>query len=58
MLENVKKFFELDRETAEKQKTIMILTAVTGVLGTAVVAVLDASGIIKDADVPEVSKPE
>ncbi len=55
MLDKMKEFFIIDRETADKQKSILLLTAFFSVLGVGGVAVLDATGMINGDLTPDVT---
>ncbi len=49
MLNKMKEFFTIDRETADKQKSILLLTTFFSALGLGGVAVLDAAGAISES---------
>ena len=53
MLDKIKEFFTIDREVADKQKSILLLTTLFSVLGVGGVAVLDATGMINENTTPE-----
>lgn len=52
MKEKMKKFFEIDRDVADKQKSILLLTTLFSALGVGAVAVLDAAGAINENPTP------
>ena len=53
MLDKMKEFFTIDREVADKQKSILLLTTLFSVLGVGAVAVLDATGVINENIISE-----
>lgn len=54
MKEKMKKFFEIDRDVADKQRSILLLTTLFSALGVGAVAVLDAAGAINENPTPDI----
>ena len=52
LVDKVKEYFTINREVADKQKSILLLTTIFSALGLGAVAVLDATGVITDDAAP------